>query len=76
MPLLDTLHRGLRALPFVGRIYREVVEGDPDTKWYLAVVLLTLWILAGMAWGMAAVVLPFLLAVPLCLAMLVVMTRG
>lgn len=70
------LRRGIDAIPVVGRMTREVTEGDADTKWYLAVILLTLWVFAGMAWGMAAVVLPFLLAVPMCLAILVVMTRG
>ena len=72
----NLLRRSIDAVPVVGRITREVTEGDADNKYYLGVTLLTLWILAGMAWGMAAVVLPFLLAVPLCLAMLVVMTRG
>jgi hypothetical protein len=72
----SSLPRGIAALPLIGRIAREVAEGPADNKWYLAVALLTLWILAGMSWGLAAVVMPFLLAVPFCLAMLVALTRG
>ncbi len=69
---MERLHR----VPVVGRITREVIEGPADNKYYLGVTLLTMWVLSFMAWGMAAVVVPFLLAVPLCLIMLVVMTRG
>lgn len=76
MAPLRLLRRSIHAVPVVGRIAREVTEGDADNKYYLAVTLLTLWILAGMAWGMPAIVLPFLMAVPACLLMLVVMTRG
>lgn len=76
MPNQQKLPRSVAALPVVGRIAREVVEGAPDNKWYLAVSLLTLWILAGMTWGLAAVVMPFLVAVPFCLMMLVAITRG
>ncbi|MGY6632195.1 MAG: hypothetical protein ACXIU8_00380 [Alkalilacustris sp.] len=72
----DRFLRTLYAIPVLGRVAREVIEGDSDNKWYLAVALLALWIMAGMAWGLAAVVLPFLLAAPLCLAMLVAITRG
>jgi hypothetical protein len=76
MPSQQRLPRSITAIPMIGRIAREVVEGPADTKWYLAVTLLTLWILAGMTWGLAAVVMPFLMAVPLCLMMLVALTRG
>lgn len=76
MAALRLLRRGIDATPLVGRMVREVSEGDADTKWYLAVILLTLWILAGMAWGLPAIVVPFVMAAPLCLAMLIVMTRG
>ncbi len=70
------LHRSVYAIPLVGRIAREVLEGDADNKWYLAVILLTLWVFAAANWGLAAVVVPFLLLAPFCLVMLVAMTRG
>ena len=72
----SALHRGLYAVPVVGRIAREVIEGDSDNKWYLAVSLITLWVLAIAAWGLPAITLPFLLAVPVCIVMLVLLTRG
>ena len=76
MRMLEMLRRGLYATPVLGRISREVVEGSPDNKWYLAMMLVTLWILAGMTWGLPALVVPFLLVAPLCLVMLVALSRG
>ena len=70
------LRRGVYAMPLVGRIAREVIEGDSDNKYYLIVILLTLWIVAGMTWGLPALVVPFIMAAPLCLVMLVALTRG
>lgn len=69
-------HRALYAVPMVGRIAREVREGDADNKWYLTVALLALWIMAVMTWGLPALVVPFALAAPMCLVMLVALTRG
>ncbi|MGY6411323.1 MAG: hypothetical protein ACXIUV_09915 [Alkalilacustris sp.] len=76
MEKVNGLRRGIYATPIVGRIAREVIDGDRDNKWYLAVALLALWIFAGMAWGLAALVVPFALAAPMCLVMLVALTRG
>jgi hypothetical protein len=76
MTALRLLHRGVTALPLVGRIAREVTEGDAANKWYLAFSLLTLWFLAAMTWGLAAVVIPFVMLVPVCILMLVALTRG
>ena len=76
MQKVTGLRRGVYATPIVGRIAREVIDGDRDNKWYLAVALLALWILAGMTWGLAALVVPFALAAPMCIVMLVALTRG
>ncbi|WP_201157412.1 hypothetical protein [Rhodobaculum claviforme] len=76
MPRSRTLRRGLYGTPILGRIAHEVIEGDRDNKWYLAVAVLTLWVLAGMTWGLPALVAPFVLAAPLCLVMLVAISRG
>ena len=76
MTVLRRMHRGVTAIPLIGRIAREVTEGDADNKWYLAIILLTLWILAGMTWGLPAVVIPFIMVAPLCLVMLIALTRG
>ena len=73
---MDRLRRGVHAIPLLGRITREVTEGDRDNKYYLAVILLTLWLMAGMTWGLPALVVPFVMAAPLCLVMLVALTRG
>jgi hypothetical protein len=61
-------------IPLIGRIAREVIEGDSDNIWYLAVIIATLWILAIMQWGLPAIALPALLLTPLCLLALVLLT--
>lgn len=76
MRTLTLLQRGLYATPIVGRIAREVAEGDADNKWYLGMILLTLWVLAYMVWGVPALYIPFVLMVPFCIAMLLLLTRG
>lgn len=63
-------------LPLLGRILREVAEGDADNKWYLLVALLTLLVLAVAQWGLPALVLTAVAAVPVCFVMLVLITRG
>lgn len=63
-------------LPLVGRLLREVIEGDADNKWYMLVVILTGLVLALMQWGLPALVMAALGAAPVCLIMLVLLTRG
>ena len=72
----DSPLRGLYATPILGRVAREVIEGDRDNKWYLAVAFLALYAIAGMTWGLPALVMPFILAGPICIAMLVAISRG
>lgn len=66
----------LCAIPVVGWILRDVVEGDRDNIWYFAVAVLTGLVLAIGQWGAAAVVMLALALVPVCLGMLVLISRG
>lgn len=63
-------------VPFLGRIVREVAEGDADNKWYLIVGLLCLLALAVAQWGLPALALTAVALAPVCLVMLVLITRG
>lgn len=75
-----TIHARRRPLlyriPLLGRIAREVIEGDSDNIYYLAVTIATLWILAIAQWGLPALALPMIALAPLCLLMLVLITLG
>ncbi len=66
----------IRRLPFLGPVARELAEGDADYPLYLLVALLSLWGCAFMLWGLPALVLPALVAAPLMLVVLVLITRG
>lgn len=63
-------------IPLLGRIAREVIEGDSDNIYYLAVTIATIWILAIAQWGLPALTLPMLALAPVCLLMLVLLTLG
>ena len=76
MPATATLKRAFYAIPVIGWIARDVIEGDPENIWYLGVILATLWILAVAQWGLPALTLPAVVLAPLCLLLLVALTRG
>ena len=63
-------------LPLFGRIARELAEGDADNKWYLLVAILSAVGAAVLTWGLPALVVTAVAAVPLCFLMLVLITRG
>ena len=63
-------------LPVLGRIVREVADGDADNKWYLLVALLSLLALAVATWGLPALALTAVVAAPVCILMLVLITLG
>jgi len=66
----------IRRLPLLGPIARELAEGDADYPLYLLAALLSAWGCAVMVWGLPALVIPALLAAPLVMAVLVLITRG
>lgn len=66
----------IRRLPLVGPIARELAEGDADYPFYLLLALLSAWGCAFMVWGLPALVIPALIAAPLMLVVLVLLTRG
>ncbi|WP_095588841.1 hypothetical protein [Actibacterium ureilyticum] len=68
--------RILFAIPVLGWIARDLIHGDKDNIWYLLVAVLSLWAMAVMTWGVPALYLPALAAVPVIFLMLLWITRG
>lgn len=66
----------IRRLPFLGPIARELAEGNADYPFYLLAALLSAWGCSFMVWGLPALVIPALVAAPLMLVVLVLITRG
>jgi hypothetical protein len=66
----------IRRVPLLGPIARELAEGDAEYPFYLLAALLSAWGCAFMVWGLPALVMPALVAAPLMLVLLVMITRG
>lgn len=63
-------------IPVIGAIAREWAEGDPDFPIAFALTLLLAWVCAVALWGLPALVLPALAAVPVMFLFLVLITLG
>lgn len=74
--ILPLWQRVLFAVPVLGWMARDILYRGSDNIPYAAVTLLTLWVLAILQFGVAAVILPMLALVPVCIAALVLLTRG
>ncbi len=68
--------RILLAVPVLGWIARDLLHGDKNNIWYLLVALLSLWAIAVMTWGVLALYLPAVAAVPVVMVILLLITRG
>lgn len=74
MTVARVFKRGFYAIPVFGWIARDVIEGDADNIWYLAVILATVWIFSILQWGLPALALPAIVLAPICLVLLVLLT--
>lgn len=70
-PLLRILH----AIPFVGQIARDIAR-DRENIWYALVILLTVLVLAVQTWGVMALSMTALAAVPVMFVLLILITLG
>ncbi|HOZ31989.1 MAG TPA: hypothetical protein PLM52_03845 [Tabrizicola sp.] len=68
------IHRILRALPLIGRVVRDI-EREVDTIFYLIVIALTALVLAVQVWGLPALVLTAVAAVPVMFVFLILISR-
>lgn len=75
-PRLSRLERVLYAVPLIGWMLKDVVHGDPDNVYWFIFTLGALWIMAIMAFGYPAIILPALAAVPVAFLTLVLISRG
>jgi hypothetical protein len=64
------------AIPVIGWIARDLMEGDEDNVWYLLVAFFSLWMIAGMTFGLPGFVVPALMLVPICALTLILITWG
>lgn len=63
-------------IPVVGWIAYDIAHGDKDTIWYALVILLTALVLAVKTWGLVALAMTALAAVPVIFATLILITIG
>lgn len=63
-------------LPILGAIAREWTEGDPDFPLYLILALVSIWGMAILFFGLPALYLPAVVAAPLMVVMLILISRG
>lgn len=71
---LSLPQRVIYAIPVIGWIARDLMEGDADNVWYLLVAFFSLWMIAGMTWGLPGIVVPALMLVPLCALGIILIT--
>jgi hypothetical protein len=75
MTASPSLSRSLYAVPVFGWIARDIARG-PDNLWYALVILLTVLVLAVKTWGLVALALSALAAVPVMFMLLIALTQG
>ena len=64
------------SIPLFGWIARDLVHGTPDNLLYFLVIVVTLLVLAVKAWGLVALTMVALAAVPVCFALLILISVG
>lgn len=74
-PQQSILTRALRALPVIGWIARDMSKGV-DNVFYALMILLTAVVLAVQVWGLVALVMTALFAVPVMFVLLIRLTIG
>jgi hypothetical protein len=74
-PHHSILTRALRALPVIGWIARDMSKGV-DNVFYALMILLTGVVLAVQVWGLVALVITALAAVPVMFVILIRLTIG
>ena len=75
-PRLPRWQRLLFLVPVFGWMLRDVMYGDADNIYYALFSLVAIWIMAIMAFGYPAIILPALGLVPVCFLILFLITKG
>lgn len=64
------------SIPIFGWIARDLVHGTRDNLLYFLVIALTLLVLAVKTWGLVALAMTALAAVPVCFTLLILISVG
>ncbi len=64
------------AVPVIGWMARDVMEGDRANLYFLLVTLVSLWGIAILTWGIPGLYIPALASVPVVFVVLLLITRG
>ncbi len=75
-PQASLFARVVLSIPLLGWIARDVIYGDQENIYYALVVILAVWIVAIMKWGIAALMIPYLAAVPAMFIILIAISKG
>lgn len=63
-------------VPLFGWMLKEAVQGPTTAKVLFVVNLMLMWLLAIVAFGYPAIILPALVAVPVMFVVLILITKG
>lgn len=64
------------AVPVIGWMARDVMEGDRANLYFLLVTLVSLWGISTLTWGIPGFYIPALASVPVVFVVLLLITRG
>lgn len=64
------------AVPVIGWIARDLVLGDKDNIWYALAMVVSLWGISGLTYGVPGLYLPALALVPIVFLVLLIITWG
>ncbi len=73
---LPLWQRLLLAVPVFGWIARDLLFGDKDNIWYALVMVVSLWIISGLTFGLPGLYVPAVALVPMIFATLLIITWG
>ena len=64
------------AIPVVGWIARDLLHGDKDNIWYFLAMVISLWAISAMTFGVPGLYIPAVLLVPVMFLVLLLITWG
>lgn len=73
---LPFFERMIYAIPLIGWMLKDVAYGDSDNIYYFIASLVMGWVIAIIAFGYPAVIIPALVLVPTIFIVLLIVTRG
>ena len=68
--------RLLLAVPLVGHILRDLLYRGRENVWYFLLMVVSLWGIAILEFGLPGLTLPAVAVTPVILIVLVIVTRG